>query len=269
MANTTTNHENLRSTTDIEIQLTSVCEEYSSLRIKHDLAVENGDEISVETLKKLGELNTKCEELTKEYALSAREEFYSRCHKAENSLKEAFVIYTYDVLKCKDEVVSKNDDTFARRTTTTKPVVFNIYDFEKHFEIDSKKISEQKAFVSKLGRELLTRVSKDLGVYKNVVSTLADESKKASEIELDKKLEVALAQVVSALYYEDDGNGSNALAVDKTDVAYLKNAFTRKGKEALSIQVLKDGQLVFVLQDMIHKALTGGGYTVTGYKTKK
>ena len=266
-----------RTTTTIREELDTVIGKYTVARVKHDKAIEGGKTLTAKQLKELGELNKKCEDLVSEFKIASRNEFYAKCAETETPVKTALTIYEYEVLGFVDEPVSKENPAFAKRTLVNKSAVMNIYDLEKYLEIDKSIIANQKGFVNKLGRELTFRVSKSLNCEADVKSTIADEIKSAEGVEFAKKekgdsrsaLLIAIQNTVDAIYFEaDKKTKANILTCDKTDEAYLEYCFTRKGRERLSIKVLRDGGLVYVITDMMHKALTGANYTVTGYKAK-
>lgn len=267
----------IRNTSVIREELDAACGNYSASRIKHDLAIKQGKSISAKLLKELADLNKTCEELVSEYKTASRIEFYEKCQNSNNPVKTALANYEYSTLGVVDETVSKENPDFAKRSVVSKTAVVNIYDFEKYIGVDSNIISTQKGWINKLGRELTIRVSKALGCEATVASEMADEIKSANDLAFDKKakgdkrtaLLIAIQNVVDAIYYEEDKKTKeNILACDSTDEAYLEYCFTRKGRERLSVKVLKDGSLVYVITDMMHKALTGSSYTVGGYRTK-
>ena len=267
----------IRSTSIIREELETACGNYSASRIKHDNAIEQGKSISAKLLKELADYNATCDKLVSEYKTSARNEFYEKCRDTKNPVRTALTIYEYETLNTVDEPVSKENPVFAKRSIVSKKAVVNIYDFEKYLGIDSSVIATQKGWVNKLGRELTVRVSKALGCEESVVSEMADEIKSAADLEFTKKakgdkrtaLLIAIQNVVDAIYYEaDKKTKENILSCDSTDEAYLEYCFTRKGRERLSVKVLKDGGLVYVITDMMHKALTNSSYTVGGYRTK-
>lgn len=271
-------NNNARNAETIREELVSVCEKYSVSRIKHDTAIENGKAITKKMLDELGDLNKKCDELVDEFKTASRNEFYARCKETENPMNAFFAIYNYEIVSVVDEAVSKENPSFARRTIVSKTQTPNIYQFEKEIGIESDKIATQKGFVNKLGRELAIKVAETLGCKSAVETTIAPENKKAEELAFTKKarndkrsaLLIALQDVVDAMYYElDENTGVNSIACDTTDEAYLNYCFTRKGKDRLSIKVLRDGGLAFVITDMIHKAIVGADYSVTGYKINK
>ena len=276
--NAKANNETVRNSETIREELATVCEKYSVARIKHDAAIEGGKAVTKKLIDELGDLNKKCEELTNEFKTASRNEFYARCKETENPMQSFFAIYSYETVSVIDEAVSRENPAFARRTIVRKNQTPNVYQFEKEIGIEADKIATQKGFVNKLGRELAIKVAETLGCKTAVETTIAPENKKAEELAFSKKargdkrsaLLIALQDVVDSIYYElDENTGVNAIACDETDEAYLNYCFTRKGKERLSVKVLRDGGLAFVITDMIHKAVVGASYTVTGYKENK
>lgn len=246
-----------RTTYLVSKELEDAVAEYTVAKIAHDKAVEIG-EITADEIKALGNINNKCEELAKEYATLAKQEFYESCEKEENPVKAFLTKYTYETKGFVDETVSKNDLSFAKRSMISKTAVGKLWEFEKAIGIQKEVISKQKDLVNKLTSEMTTEVAKKL---KANITDLADMRKGAENISSPKKAIDKLQAVVDSILSE--------IECDSTDVAYLNYCFTRKGKDALSVKVLKDGGLVYVITDMIHKALTGDSYSVTGYKVKK
>lgn len=265
-------NNNTMTITEVLTNLETAVTEYSIKRIEHDNKIKNGEAIDVADLKALSELNERCDDLATEYKKLAKNNFFEEISKdTDNPIRKALTIYEYTVYKVVDETVSKTDNTFAKRKLVEKKVAMNIYDLEKFLDTDSEVIKKQKATVSKLSRELLFKIAKELKAEKAVKDTIADESAMASQVEMShltskKVIKEALQNVVNALYIAEP---ENTIEIDDADVAYLLNAFTRKGKDRLSIQVLKDGALAFVITDMIHKAFADASYVVYGYKVAK
>lgn len=277
-ASVNTTAEAVRNTETIREELISVCEQYSVARIKHDQTIASGKSITKKMIDELGDLNSKCDDLVDEFKKVSRTEFHNRCANSKKPTNTFFAIYEYETLSVVDEPVSKENPEFARRSVVSKMQTPNIYNFEKEIGVEPDVIATQKGYVNKLGRNLTMEVASALGCGKAVETTIAPENKKAETLAFDKKKKgdrrsetlIALQNVVDSIYFElDKKTNANSIVCDETDEQYLGYCFTRKGKERLSVKVLRDGGLVFVITDMIHKAIVGANYTVTGYKVTK
>lgn len=122
--------------------------------------------------------------------------------------------------------------------------------------------------VQKMNFHLTARVAKELGVDPKTFSDSYAMSEIARGIQLgndptsNTKLLGTLQSIVDAML----GDGYK---VTSHDVRFLREAYSRKSRKALTITVANHSKLTAMLSEVCHHIVTGDAYNVDGYKIAK
>lgn len=271
MTNTNTNTNTVVNANE-EVTLESIQAlvlEYTKLR----KFTEGDNEYTLEDVARVSELNSEIENAVESYNKKLREEWYAHLAESENPIKQALVEYELKVLAVKD-AFSKSK-MFESRELISRVETLSLFGFEKYLDVDSEIVKTQRANLSKFKNAFDLRVATALGGKKyadDVESAMKGDSKTMMSIDeynvAEKSLVSSMQRLVDSIYYEESKNG-NAIVCDKYDVAYLKEAYTKKARTTGTIALSKENAIAKIICDMIHIALTGGSYSVVGYREEK
>ena len=237
--------------------------------------------------KSLGELKADAEQSVREYNEALKKGDLKAMTAAENDLKQTEKDYlgvkenqVFSWLKGQPDpvmsaVVQRSFPTLRHVSKRDNGVLIGIeIDEQREVQIDLVKFCRKcekdtlwEYKVEKFGQMLCLRAAKELGVTGAQLKAI---STSYFMRELSKKEELgqtplstnqvckALQAVVNAIPF----NEGTTLKVNNHDVAYLLACYTRRGKEALSVQVAKAKFVHTLLVDVCHRAATGKVYTV-------
>lgn len=212
-------------------------------------------------------------EKEKAYADQARDELFHACKHGDDPIVTIIKCYAYGTLRHKID-----HDKVSGRVTGMKAAE----DGEK--QINLVKFCEYcgqdtlwRYKVEKLGFLLTLRAAKDLKLPDTDVAKIhkmyriddiARKEDMGATPDSNNQLCKLLQKVIDAILYVDNGSGKNVYACNSHDVGYLLRAFSRKGKERLTIRVSDAKALHGLIVDVMHRIITGGKYGLE-YKIAK
>lgn len=240
-------------------QIRKECEE---LIVKYNDAIKtNASKIEADNIEK--EIKDK----EKEFAQQAQDELFSACKATDDPILNAIKCYAYPIIRHK---VDRNPETGNVTGISVAE------DGEKQVNLVKlctycDKPTLWKYKVEKLGYLLTLRAAKELKLPAEDIARIKSMykmDKKSREEELgtipDSNNQICklLQKVIDAILYEDNGSGKNTYSCNSHDVGYLLRAFTRKGKERLTIRTADGKSLHGYVMDVIHRIVTGGKYSL-------
>lgn len=215
--------------------------------------------------------------LEKQYIeLRTKEIFKSLCEK-EKPIIEAITMHSFKVPTHKVETDDKGIMTGIK--TSEKDYQIDLLKFCKYADLDT----DWQHTASRFNQLLCLRTATELGYSKKDIEKLATTyflAEAARKIELGEtptsntQLVKLLQQVIDKIAFEAkvvDGKETeqNVYKCNNHDVAYLLAVYSKRGKKALSVKVARDNFLRSVITTVLHRVITGGKYSVEGYKEAK
>ena len=128
-------------------------------------------------------------------------------------------------------------------------------------------------FASLMTQRVAKKLEVDADAQKTIKETykLSDNAKKINGVVKDptsnKQMCSLLQEIMDALVYVDNGNGSNAIHCTNRDVDFIEMKFTsRDSKNARAIKVAAGKNIADYIFQVAHAIVTGKPYEVTGFK---
>lgn len=214
----------------------------------------------------------------KDYIDESARVVYQECLATENPILEAVKRYCFPILSHKDN--KENDIVIGRELREDRTRQIDLFKLCK-YSVDSKAEKTLDCTwqydVMKFNQLLCMRVAKDLGFtatqVKNIAKTyyMDDLARKIDLGETpDSNTQICkqLQQVVDRILFMPDDKGKNTIKVNNYDVGYLREAYAKMGKSALSIQVAKHDFMRRLIGNVLFRVVTNGKYSLE-YKQVK
>ncbi len=210
--------------------------------------------------------------LEKSYADLKAQEVYSELMAKKLPMIAAIKRYSYLVIR-HQEVRDSETKALTEFKLAEKERQIDLLKFAKFGDLDT--FWEHN--VSRFNQLLCLRAAQELGYTASEMSKLAKTyflQKKAEELAQGKtpvsntQLCKLLQSVIDAILPPADEEKGNAYKCNNHDVRYLLMCYTKKGRNALSVAVSKDGFLRNLVMDIMHRIIEGKLYSLE-YKTKK
>jgi hypothetical protein len=210
--------------------------------------------------------------IEKEYAELKAQEVYRELMAKELPMKAAIVRYSYTVIR-HNEVRDSETKMISELKLVEKDKQIDLLKFAKFGDLD---MSWQHK-VAVFNQSLCLRAAQELGYSNHDIKKLASTyylQKQAQEL-LDGKTVTSnsalcriLQRTIDAILPPADEDKGNTYKCNGYDVKYLLMCYTKKGRNALSIAVSKDGFLRNLVMDIMHRIIEGKLYSIE-YRTKK
>ena len=210
--------------------------------------------------------------LEKEYADLKAKEVYSELMTKKLPLIAAIKRYSYTVIR-HQELRDSETKQLSELKLVEKERQIDLLKFAKFGDLDT----DWQHDVSRFNQSLCLRAAVELGYSKQQINKLASTYYLAKEAQKladgktptsNNKLCQLLQSVIDAILPPADDEKSNAFKCNNHDVKYLLMCYTKKGRNALSIAISKDGFLRNLVMDVLHRIIEGKLYSLE-YKTKK
>ena len=212
--------------------------------------------------------------IEKEYADHMAREVYEGLieQTVELPVKAAIRLYAYSVIR-HQEVRNSETQTLSELKLVPKDKQIDLLKFAKFADLDTS----WQHLVAYFNQSLCLRTAQELGYSPSEIKKLASTyylAKQAQEL-LDGKtvtsntaLVKMLQRVIDAILPPADEQKGNTYKCNNHHLNYILKCYTKKGRNALSVAVAKDGFLRNLVMDVIHCLITGKQISVE-YKTKK
>lgn len=251
--------ENNERLTELREQALQCVDDYSK-------AVYNND------FKTMNDLDIKLKEIETDYANEIAKVVYQECLATDNPIKTAITEYSYNVLSHKD--IKENGILVRRELVDDKVRQIDLLKLCK-YSIDSKHEKQLDTSwdysVMAFNQLMCLRSAKELKFTASEIKTIAKTyymHELAKQINLggtpDSNTQICkqLQMVIDKILFEDDGKGKNTYKVNNHDIAYILMLYTKKGKNALAVQVAKHDFMRRLISDVLYRIVTNSKYSL-------
>lgn len=259
--------------TNLEI-LTATKEQIVNKINEYNKGLQDG--ISVADMNKI---DNELKELEATYSNVMARVVFDECLDTDNPMLTAVTRYSYNVVSHKD---NKEDGVIVERVLNTERVrqidLLKLCKYSQDIKHERKLETNWQYDAMKLNQLLCMRSAKELKFtakqIKEIASTFYMEEL-ARKIDLGETPESntqickQVQAVIDKILFKDDGKGKNAYKVNNHDVAYMLMIYTKKGKNALAVQVAKHDFLRRILGDVLYRITTDGKYSLEYKQIKK